>query len=84
MLKVTANHPDSTRLVVELSSLYVACDDCGNSRVLKLKNLRRTAEMGVHNYMQLCHKVRCSECPNVPPMMRNLTIRPTWVSIPPH
>ncbi|SDA39174.1 hypothetical protein SAMN03159448_00161 [Sinorhizobium sp. NFACC03] len=74
------DHPDALRLVVELSSVYVACDDCGHARVLKLSNLRQVSALGVHNYMQLCRKIRCSECPKVPPAHRNLTIRPTWFS----
>lgn len=73
------NHPDAFRLVVELSNLYVACDDCGHSRVLCIDNLRKVSDLGVHNYLQLCRKIRCSECPKVPPAQRNLTIRPTWV-----
>jgi hypothetical protein len=80
MSRPQIHHPDAMRLVVELSSLYVACDDCGHSRTLKLQNLRQAASLGVHNYMQLCRKIRCSECPKRPPSFRNLTIRPTWVS----
>ncbi|RVG72476.1 hypothetical protein CN223_27945 [Sinorhizobium meliloti] len=75
---VPVDHPDALRLVVELDSVYVACDDCGHSRLLRLDNLRKAAELGVHNYMQLCRKIRCSECPKTPPAFRNLTIRPTW------
>ena len=72
------SHPDAMRLVVELSRLYVACDDCGHSRVLRLSNLRAVSELGVHNYMQLCRKIRCSECPPRPLADRNLTFIPTW------
>lgn len=72
------DHPDALRLVVELESVYVACDDCGHSRTLRLSNLRQAASLGVHNYMQLCRKIRCSECPKQPPAYRNLTIRPSW------
>lgn len=79
MPRPPVDHPDAMRLVVELSSVYVACDDCGHSRVLKLDNLRAAASLGVHNYMQLCRKIRCSECPKRPPAFRNLTVRPTWI-----
>ncbi len=79
MRHAPVNHPDAMRLVIELSSLYVACDDCGHSRVLSIDGLRRASELGVHNYMQLCRKIRCSECPKAPPAHRNLTIRPTWL-----
>lgn len=79
MRSAPIDHPDAMRLVVEISSLYVACDDCGHSRVLSINNLRKAAELGVHNYMQLCRKIRCSECPKQPVSFRNLTIRPTWV-----
>ena len=72
------DHPDALRLVVELESVYVACDDCGHSRVLHLTNLQKAADLGVHNYMQLCRKIRCSECPKMPTAFRNLTIRPSW------
>lgn len=78
MLRPPVTHPDAMRLIVELSSLYVACDDCGHSRVLRLGNLRAVSELGVHNYMQLCRKIRCSECPSLPLCDRNLTIIPTW------
>lgn len=78
-MRAPVNHPDALRLVVELASLYVQCDDCGHSRVLRLNGLRQAAELGVHNYMQLCRKIRCSECPKVAPSLRNLSIRPTWL-----
>lgn len=79
MPRPPVDHPDAMRLIVELSRLYVACDDCGHSRVLNLANLRQVATLGVHNYMQLCRKIRCSECPRVPLLDRNLTIIPTWL-----
>jgi hypothetical protein len=72
-------NPDARRLVVEISSLYVACDDCGHSRTLKATNLQAASELGAHMYWQLCHKIRCGECPPTPPKDRNLTIRPTWL-----
>lgn len=78
MASSPVKHPDAMRLVVEISSLYVACDDCGHSRVLRLENLKTASDLGVHNYMQLCRKIRCSECPKTTPAFRNLTIRPTW------
>lgn len=76
----THPHPDEHRLIVEMSSVYVQCDDCGHSRVLYLKDLQSAAELGVHNYRELCRKIRCSECPKMPPAFRNLTIRPTWAT----
>ena len=78
MQRAPVEHPDALRLVVELSALYVQCDDCGHSRSLNRRNLKQAASLGVHNYMQLCRKIRCSECPKVPPAQRNLTVRPTW------
>lgn len=69
---------EEKRLVIELSSVYVACDDCGHSRILYLSNLRKAAELGVQNYRELCRKIRCGECPKAPPNARNLTIRPYW------
>lgn len=78
MSRPVIDHPDAMRLVVELSSLYVACDDCGHSRTLYLDNLKKASDLGVHNYMQLCRKIRCSECPKTTPAFRNLTIRPVW------
>lgn len=72
------NHPDANRLIVEIASVYVACDDCGHSRILYLNGLKKAAELGVHTYAQLCRKIRCGECPRMPLSARNLTIRPTW------
>lgn len=69
---------DGERLVVELSSVYVACDDCGHSRILRLSNLRQAASLGVHSYRDLARKIRCSQCPPQPPSRRNLTLSPTW------
>lgn len=69
---------DGGRLVVELSRVYVACDDCGHSRNLYLMNLRKASELGVHTYRDLCRKIRCGECPPMPVHARNLTIIPTW------
>lgn len=71
-------HAHARRLIVELSSLYVACDDCGHSRVLRLPQLKKAADLGVHTFRDLCRKIRCSECPKAPPAARNLTIVPTW------
>lgn len=81
MQRAPVDHPDALRLIGELSTLYVQCDDCGHSRVLSLRNLKQASSLGVHNYMQLCRKIRCSECPKAPPSQRNLTIRPTWLNI---
>ncbi len=69
---------DEQRLIVELASVYVACDDCGHSRVLRTSNLRMAGELGVHTYRDLCFKIRCGECPPALPEFRNLMIRPTW------
>lgn len=69
---------DGERLVVELSSVYVQCDDCGHFRVLRPSSLARAAALGVHTYRELARKVRCSQCPPQPPSGRNLTLRPTW------
>jgi len=78
-MKVQAGIDDEgKRLIVELASVYVACDDCGHSRVLYLPNLKRAAEIGVQNYRELCRVIRCGECPKQPPHARNLTIRPIW------
>ncbi len=74
------DHPDAHRLVIEIASVYVQCDDCGHSRTLYLRDLRQASSLGVHNYRQLCQKVRCSECPKAPPAYRNLSIRPTWLA----
>jgi len=69
---------DAHRLTVELTSLYVACDDCGHSRILRPSNFKAAADLGVHTYLDLCRKIRCGECPPVPPKDRNLTLRPIW------
>lgn len=79
MSSAPVSHPDAMRLVVELARVYVACDDCGHSRLLYRSNLRKVSEIGVANYMQLCRKIRCGECPKRPLMQRNLTIIPTWI-----
>lgn len=77
-MSVGSENPDALRAIVELSSVYVACDDCGHSRVLGIDALGKAANLGVYNYRQLCHKIRCGECPPAAPAFRNLTIRPTW------
>ena len=69
---------EGKRLVIELASVYVACDDCGHSRILHLSNLRKAADLGVQDFRELCRKIRCGECPPRPPHVRNLTIRPYW------
>ncbi|MDR7034519.1 hypothetical protein J2X35_003237 [Mesorhizobium sp. BE184] len=69
---------EAARLILGLASVYVACDDCGHNRVLRLSNLKQAAALGVHTYRDLCSKIRCGECPRRPPEKRNLTIRPTW------
>lgn len=69
---------EGKRLVIELASVYVACDDCGHSRILHLSNLRKAADLGVQDFRELCRKIRCGECPPRPPHARNLTIRPYW------
>lgn len=68
----------SGRLIVELKRLFVACDHCGHSRILNLRNFRRVAELGVHTFGDLCSKIRCGECPRLPVESRSLTIVPEW------
>lgn len=77
-MRGVVENPDAHRPVVELCSVYVACDDCGHARTLRLQDLRKAAELGTYNYRQLCQKIRCGECPPRAPSFRNLTIRPTW------
>lgn len=72
-------HVDAMRLIVELSSVYVACGHCGRSRVLTATNLQAVASVGAHSFEQLCRKIRCSECPKLPLADRSLTIRPSWL-----
>lgn len=69
---------DRERLVVELSSVYVQCDDCGHSRTLRLSNLMQASALGVHSYGDLARKIVCGACPRQPAIARNLTLRPTW------
>lgn len=78
-MRGVGDNPHANRPIVELFSLYVACDDCGHQRVLDITRLKQANDLGVYNYRQLCQKIRCGECPPAPPRMRNLTIRPTWV-----
>lgn len=66
------------RLIVELASLYVACDHCGHTRTLRTDNLKKAGDLGVQTFHELCRKIVCSECPRRPLRDRNLTIRPTW------
>ncbi|SMD18234.1 hypothetical protein SAMN05880593_13445 [Rhizobium sp. RU36D] len=73
------NHPESRRLVVELTSVYVACDDCGRSSVLRMPEIMMASRKGVQTYQELCQRFRCAECPPLAPAFRNLTIRPTWL-----
>jgi len=63
MPRASNDNPDASRLIIELSSLYVACDDCGHSRVLRLSGLTKASELGVHTYRELCRHLRCSQCP---------------------
>jgi hypothetical protein len=72
-------HPDAKRLLAEISSVYVQCDDCGHTRRLFRSNLQAAAAQKVQSYMELCRNLRCSECPKRPPAFRNLTIIPTWI-----
>jgi hypothetical protein len=78
-VRASNDNPDASRLIIELASVYVACDDCGHSRILRLSNLVKANELGAHTYRALCRHLSCSECPRKPPRSRNLTIRPTWV-----
>lgn len=71
-------NPDAMRLIVELSAIYVACDDCGHSRVMRRTHLAGLSGRGVHNYKELCRKFICSECPRSPLVERKMTIIPTW------
>jgi hypothetical protein len=76
----TANRAaDGHRLVVELTSVYVACDDCGRSTVLGLPDLFQASQKGVQTYSDLCRKFLCRACPPQPPSARNLTVRPRWL-----
>jgi hypothetical protein len=66
------------RLVVELKSLYVACNNCGHTHTFRPKGLLGVSAVGIHEYSQLCSKVKCSACPPTPPELRNVTLMPTW------
>ena len=70
--------PDARRLLSEILSVYVACDDCGREREISISRLREIQALGIHTYGDLCRKVRCGECPRLPVRNRNLTIRPRW------
>lgn len=71
-------NPDARRLLGEVARIYVACDDCGHSRLIQPEALKKAQDLGVHTYRDLCSKLWCSACPRQEPEDRNLTIRPTW------
>jgi hypothetical protein len=66
------------RLLSEIVSVQVTCDDCGHSRVLTSRALRSVQDLGVHTYEDLCRKVRCGECPRQPLRYRSITMKPIW------
>lgn len=75
---LSCRHEDADRLLVELTRVYVACDDCGRSKVMGVADLIGATQRGLHTFADLCHAFRCTECPPRPRGFRNLTVRPSW------
>lgn len=71
---------DARRLIVELRSLAIACEECGHEGKLRPRNLLSVNERGVHNFGQLCRRVACSRCPPTPYEKRRLRLLPVWLS----
>lgn len=71
-------YADANRLLCELASLQVTCEECGRSNALGFRDLQSASFAGVHSYQRLCEKLRCRECPPAPQLWRRIKVAPVW------
>lgn len=69
---------DANRMLCELSSVRVTCEECGRSSSLGFPQLQAATSNGIYSYQRLCERLRCQECPPQPRQWRRLDIRPNW------
>lgn len=77
-LRGAIGYADANRLLCELASVKVECEECGRASVLGFQELQSATFSGAYSYRMLCEKLRCSQCPPRPRRWRKLSIAPVW------
>lgn len=77
-MRGSCEHIDENRMLSELVSLRVACEDCGRDRCLGFAELSRASFAGAYNFRLLRERLSCSECPSMPRQWRRLRLHPIW------
>ncbi|PYE25063.1 hypothetical protein C8J32_10416 [Rhizobium sp. PP-CC-3A-592] len=71
-------YPESNRMLCELTSVQVTCEECGRSNSLGFEALQRATFSGVYSYELLVARLKCKVCPSTPRRWRRLRVRPEW------
>jgi hypothetical protein len=71
---------DAERMLCELVSIQVVCEECGHDRSLGFSELSGATFAGAYNYRLLSERLKCSGCPPMPRPWRRLRLNPTWRS----
>jgi len=71
-------YADANRLLCELVSIQVSCEECGHDRSLGFGELSGANFAGAYNFGLLSERLKCSNCPPMPRPWRRLQLRPTW------
>lgn len=69
---------ESTRLLCELASIDITCEECGRQNTLGFQALQSATFSGVYSYQLLVERLRCKTCPPMPRRWRRLKVRPEW------
>lgn len=77
-MRGVVEYSDANRMLCELSSVQVSCEECGRSTSLGFKELQSATFSGVYSFERLCERLRCKDCPPRPRPWRRLDIKPLW------
>jgi hypothetical protein len=69
---------DAMRMLSELVSIQVTCEECGRDKSLGFTELSTATFAGAYNYRLLRERLKCASCPPMPRQWRRLKLSPTW------
>ena len=72
---------DAVRMLSELRSVKVTCEECGRSTDMGFDELQGASFAGVYSYGRLCERLKCNKCDDKPGKWRRLVVSPTWRSV---
>jgi hypothetical protein len=77
-MRGSLEYADANRLLCELVSIQVTCEECGHDRSLGFEELSGATFAGAYNYRLLSERLKCSNCPPMPRPWRRLQLSPRW------